>query len=166
VSGLSIKDCRNPWVLLATGFGSGFSPAAPGTAGSLLAVPMWWWLLAPLSGAVQMVLLVLGAGLSVLVVERVRRHRVGDDQAIVLDEMLGTCIALCAAPRHLGVALTGFALFRLFDIAKPWPVSWAERRLPGGWGIVMDDVVAGVLAACVLELSLAGLRAFGASVGT
>ena len=73
----------------------------------------------------------------------------------MLDEFVGQWIALVAAPKTGVAVCLGFALFRAFDIAKPWPVSWADRRLSGGLGVVLDDVLAGVLAAVVLQLSVA-----------
>jgi phosphatidylglycerophosphatase A len=75
----------------------------------------------------------------------------------VLDEFVGQWIALVAAPKSLLAVIVGFLLFRAFDIAKPWPVSWADRRLSGGLGVVIDDVLAGVLAAVVLQLSVGGI---------
>jgi phosphatidylglycerophosphatase A len=79
---------------------------------------------------------------------------VGDASAFVLDEFVGQWVALLAAPKSLLAVVVGFALFRAFDVVKPWPVSWADRRLRGGLGVVVDDVLAGVLAAVVLQLSL------------
>ena len=94
--------------------------------------------------------------ISIWVVDRAcRAAGVGDASAFVLDEFVGQWVALVAAPKSLLVVGIGFALFRAFDIAKPWPVSWADRRLSGGLGVVLDDVLAGVLAAVVLQLSVA-----------
>ena len=162
IAALSLADCRAPSVLLATGFGSGFSPVAPGTAGSMLAIPLWWFLLAPATPFAQALVLLGVVAASVAVVERVcRRKGVQDDQAIVLDEIAGMWITLWAAPRSMVIVALGLLLFRVFDVWKPWPVSWAERRLAGGLGVVMDDVVAGVLAAAVLNLSVVVARSFG-----
>lgn len=162
---LSIADCRAPSVLVSTGFGSGFFPVAPGTAGSVVALALWWFLLAPIEPFVQMVILAAACVASVLVVDHACRQRgVRDDQAIVLDEMIGMWITLWAAPRSAGLVGFGFLLFRLFDVLKPWPISWAERRLGGGLGVVMDDVFAGVLACAVLNLSVALARSLGVAI--
>ena len=83
----------------------------------------------------------------------------GDASAFVLDEFVGQWVALVAAPKSLLWVGAGFALFRIFDVVKPWPVSWADRRLAGGAGVVLDDVFAGVLAAVVLQLSAALISA-------
>src|SRR5262249_45865068 len=120
-----------------------------------VALPIWWFALAELALGWQIAVV---AGLTVAaiwIVDRAcRAARVGDASAIVLDEFVGQWVVLIGAPRSVAVAALGFALFRAFDIAKPWPVSWADRRVGGGLGVVLDDVVAGVLAAVVLQLSV------------
>ena len=150
----------HPEVLLATGFGVGLVPVAPGTVGSIVALPVWWWLLADLDLAVLCAVLVVMIALGSWVIDRAcRKAGVGDAGAIVLDEFVGVWIALVAAPKTLLGMAAGFALFRLFDIVKPWPVSWADREVRGGFGVMLDDVVAGVLAASVLWLAVLALGA-------
>ena len=142
-------------MLLATGLGSGLAPIAPGTVGSLLALPIWWFLFADLPVGAQLALVAGVTLVSIWVVDRAcRAANVGDASAFVLDEFVGQWVALIAAPKSLLPVVVGFALFRAFDVVKPWPVSWADRRLRGGLGVVVDDVLAGVLAALVLQLSL------------
>jgi phosphatidylglycerophosphatase A len=146
---------NNPFVLLATGMGSGFAPIAPGTVGSLLALPIWWFCLAGLPLWQQVLLVAAATALSIWIITRAcRATGVGDASQIVLDEFVGQWATLVAAPQSLTAMVLGFLLFRFFDIAKPWPVSWADRELRGGLGVVMDDVFAGVLAALVLQLSV------------
>ncbi len=158
VSRIRARDCRHPAVLLATGLGSGLSPWAPGTVASVVALPIWWFGLSTLSLAIGVPLLIVLCALAVWVVNMAcGAAGVGDDGAIVIDEWLGMWIALIACPRTLPAVLTAFALFRLFDIAKPWPVSWADREVGGGLGVMLDDVFAGILALAVLQLSLWGL---------
>lgn len=147
---------RDPAVLLITGFGSGFLRPAPGTWGSLAALALWWLVLGPLGWPVQLALTVAAFALGCWLTRQVgRRYGVSDDPAIVVDEFVGLWIALFAAPPSLPVAAAGFLLFRAFDIAKPWPVSWADRR-PGVLGVMLDDVLAGGLAALVLQLAIRG----------
>jgi len=156
MSGLRARDCRDVRVLLATGFGSGFAPRAPGTVGSLVALPIWWFLLAGLPVAVQAAVVAVASVLGVWIVAGAcRRTGIADDQRIVLDEWLGLWVALLACPRAIVPACLGFVLFRVIDIAKPWPVSWADRRIGGGLGVVLDDLLAGGLAAVVLQISIA-----------
>jgi len=140
---------------IASGCGSGLVPRAPGTVGSLAALLPWLGLrLLPLPAY----LLVLAAAfvLGVWACGRAAR-RVGlhDPGAFVWDEFVGQWLALLPvlAGPWWGVAL-GFALFRLFDVWKPWPVGWADRRLHGGLGVMADDVLAGLMAAGVLALAV------------
>ena len=155
---LTRETLTHPEVLLATGFGVGLVPVAPGTVGSIVALPVWWWLLADLSFAVNCGVLMALIGLGSWIIDRAcRKTGVGDAGAIVLDEFVGVWIALIAAPKTLIGLAAGFALFRLFDIAKPWPVSWADREIRGGFGVMLDDVIAGVLAAFVLWLAVLAL---------
>ncbi len=144
---------------IATGFGVGLLPKAPGTFGSLAALIPWWlWLrhLPPTQyGLVLVVALAIGVWAGGWVIAKLR---VEDPGVVVWDEVLGQWIALFAAPAGWPWMFAGFALFRLFDIWKPWPVSWADRKLKGGFGAMFDDVLAGLYALGTLQLlSWAGL---------
>jgi phosphatidylglycerophosphatase A len=137
--------------LIASWFGSGLLPRAPGSWGSLAALPFAWGI-ATAGGAVALV-----AAAAVLfflgwwAAERVTRASgIADDGTVVVDEVVGQWLTLAAAPLDLGDYLLGFLLFRVFDIVKPWPVRWADRRVPGGLGVMADDVLAAVYAAAVL----------------
>lgn len=138
---------------IALGFGSGLSPWAPGTAGSLAAL-LPWLALRLLPWPAYLAVLLLAFALGVWACGRAAR-RVGlhDPGAFVWDEFVGQWLALLPvlAGPWWGVAL-GFALFRLFDVWKPWPVRWADRSLDGGLGVMADDVLAGLMAAGVLAL--------------
>ena len=137
--------------LIATGFGCGLSPYAPGTVGSLLGVLIWWFLLADLGPAVQTGAVLVAFGLGVAVVDKlVKRAGLGDEPAIVWDEVAGSWIALLTVPKSLPWVVAAFVLFRIGDIVKPWPVSWADRSIKGGLGIMLDDAIAGVFVAGVL----------------
>ena len=141
-------------MFIATGAGSGYLPKAPGTWGTLVGLLLWW----PLAGlsltaylatvAVLFIVGVASAGAAEKILDR------GDPGVVVIDEIVGVLIALAAAPLHPVAALAGFALFRLFDIAKPFPVGWLDRHLHGGLGIMLDDVAAGLYALLVLHLGL------------
>jgi phosphatidylglycerophosphatase A len=142
-------------VLLATGLGSGLAPVAPGTVGSALALPIWWFALAELPAFTQLAVVGAITLASMWIVDRAcRATGVGDASAFVLDEFVGQWIALLCAPKSIVAVALAFVLFRAFDIGKPWPVSWADRSVGGGVGVVLDDVIAGVLAAVVLQLSV------------
>lgn len=180
---------------LATGLGSGLLPKAPGTFGSTLAIPIFvlfsplpFWL------QIVTWLGLLGAGVWAAD-EAGRAYGVEDDGRIVIDEVVGQWLTLLplvplgagitpgsfcapaslsfaepaslsfAEPVSLGLLVTGFVAFRCFDIAKPGPVGWAERRFQGGLGVMMDDVVAGVFGAIVIVLASLGVVAVGLTGG-
>ncbi|WP_395684270.1 phosphatidylglycerophosphatase A [Dokdonella sp.] len=142
---------------IACGLGSGLSPRAPGTAGSLAAL-LPWLVLRDLEWPAYVAVIAFAFALGVWVSNvAIARLRIDDPGVVVWDEFVGQWIALLPlvlAPRAWPWTLAGFALFRLFDIWKPWPVSWADRRIKGGFGVMLDDVVAGLYAAIVLACAM------------
>lgn len=140
---------------IATGFGAGFTPRAQGTVGSLLALLPWWLLWRDLSAPAYGLMLILAFAVGVWACgESSRRIGFPDHRALVWDEFLGQWVALLpilAAPSWWMVAL-GFALFRLFDVWKPWPIRWFDRRIKGGAGVMLDDLIAGIFAAIPLAI--------------
>lgn len=140
--------------LVATGLGSGYSPFAPGTAGSLVGLALFLPL-AGLSWLVQVAAVVAVTLVGALAAGRVARL-VGrkDPGLVVVDEVAGQWITLLALPVTPVTALAGFLLFRVMDIVKPWPARDLER-LPGGLGIMADDVAAGIYAQLLLRAGLA-----------
>ncbi len=156
---LSWQQWRDPEVWLVCGFGSGFAPKAPGTFGSLAALLIWWLLLGHLPLLHQLLVILAVTALGTWLTERVQaRYQVKDPGAIVIDEFAGQWIALLLAPMTLWGMLAGFALFRLFDIWKPWPVGALERSVPGAFGVMVDDLAAGVMALAVLQFTLLGFQ--------
>ncbi|MBY8231023.1 phosphatidylglycerophosphatase A [Vibrio fluvialis] len=148
----------NPWHLLATGFGSGLSPVVPGTMGTLASVP-FYLLLAQLPLTLYIVV-VLAASLIGIKICQVTSDdmQVHDHGSIVWDEFAGFWITMLIVPvLQLPVfewkwLLAGFVLFRFFDMVKPWPIGWLDKRVHGGLGIMLDDLVAGVMSALALAL--------------
>ena len=141
----------SPVHFLAFGFGSGLSPKAPGTMGTLAAIPLYLLLMnLPLTGYLLAVLLISVAGIWICG-ESSRRLGVHDHGGIVWDEFAGFLLTMTAAPQGWQWIVLGFALFRLFDIWKPWPVRVADRQLHGGLGIMLDDILAGIYAWLVLQ---------------
>jgi len=142
---------------IACGFGSGLSPWAPGTAGSAAAL-LPWLALRDLGGPIYAVLVALAFALGVWASNQaIARLRIDDPGVVVWDEFVGQWIALLplvVAPRGWPWVVAAFALFRLFDIWKPWPVSWADRRIKGGLGVMLDDVIAGFYAAILLACAM------------
>jgi phosphatidylglycerophosphatase A len=139
--------------VVATGFGSGCSAFAPGTVGSALGVLLFWPLAAaawPWQAAATAVLFLVGS----LAAGRVARRVGGKDPGVVVvDEVVGQWVTLAALQFTPLTAGLGFLLFRVMDIAKPWPARDLER-LPGGWGIMADDVAAGLYAHLALRVGL------------
>lgn len=140
---------------LACGLGSGLAPFAQGTFGSLASL-FPWLLLRQLPWTGYALLIVLGFAIGVWACDVAgRKLGVDDHRSLVWDEFIGQWIALwpaLLAPWWAVVA--GFALFRLFDVWKPWPIRYLDRHLKGGLGVMADDVVAGLFAAVVLALAL------------
>jgi phosphatidylglycerophosphatase A len=152
VAGLALPF-RHPAVLLATWFGVGFLPRAPGTWGSLAALPLAWivsWGFGP-TGLFVAVVLIFGFGWWATAIIA-RAGGASDPGAVVVDEVAGQCLALVAAPRDLLLYVVGFLLFRAADIFKPWPASWADRTIHGGLGIMLDDIFAALWVVAALLL--------------
>jgi len=143
----TFRHLADPVHFLALGFGSGLAPVAPGTFGSLVGLLFAWaiapfgfaWLLAATLAAVLAGVWICG--------ESARRLGVHDHPAIVWDEVAGMMITMLAVPDAWWGAPLAFVLFRLFDIAKPWPIREVDHGLGGGAGIMLDDVLAGIFAA-------------------
>jgi phosphatidylglycerophosphatase A len=136
---------------LACGFGSGLAPVAQGTFGSLAAI-LPWLLLRHYSVPVNLLVIVIGFAIGVWACDIAGRQLgVDDHRSLVWDEFIGQWIALLPALWAPWWAIViGFALFRLFDVWKPWPIGWLDRHLKGGLGVMVDDVIAGIFAAIVL----------------
>jgi len=149
-------------MLIATWFGSGYLPEAPGTWGSLAALPFAWVILTLLPGAFPLlaascVLLAVGVWASAQHSATLGTHDAGE---IVVDEVVGQWMVLAVAPFSPLGWLVAFLLFRFFDVLKPWPISWIDRRVSGGWGIMLDDVVAGLFAAVSVWLIVFAVGGF------
>lgn len=149
------KHLRQPVHALALGFGSGLAPKAPGTFGTLAALPLYW-LLSGLPLAAYIAVVVVAAVVGVWICDRSAKDLgVHDHPAIVWDEFVGFWITMIAAPVSWVSVILGFALFRLFDVLKPWPISWLDKHVSGGLGIMVDDILAGVIACGCLHVCLA-----------
>ncbi|NVM20918.1 MAG: phosphatidylglycerophosphatase A [Desulfobacterales bacterium] len=139
-------------VLLATGCYAGCVPVAPGTCGTLVAIPLSY-LLSMLGPAEAMLLIVAFAGFSVWISGRAEKiFNKKDSRLIVIDEIAGFLVTMYFIPWSAKTVVIGFLLFRLMDIAKPFPIRRLESGLPGGWGVVADDLAAGVYANVVLRV--------------
>ncbi|CAH0532910.1 Phosphatidylglycerophosphatase A [Vibrio stylophorae] len=141
----------NPWHLLAMGFGSGLSPVIPGTMGTLAAIP-FYLLLVQLPLWAYLAAIVVAAVVGIAICDRTAKDMgVHDHGGIVWDEFVGFWITMIFVPALTPAwVILGFVLFRFFDMVKPWPISWFDRRVHGGFGIMIDDVIAGLIAMLAL----------------
>jgi phosphatidylglycerophosphatase A len=144
-------DPRRPDHWLAFAAGAGLLPGAPGTWGTLAAIPLYL-LLAPLPLPIYALVLMGLALLGVWACSRAGRGLgIHDHPAIVWDEVVGYLLTMTAAPPGWPWVLAGFLLFRALDIWKPWPIRWLDRRVGGGLGVMLDDLAAGALALALLQ---------------
>jgi phosphatidylglycerophosphatase A len=145
---------RSPVQFLAFGFGSGLFPKAPGTAGTLVAVPLYL-LVSGLNLPVYSLFIVVTALLGIWICDVASRQLgVHDHPGIVWDEFVGYWITMWAVPVDWVWIVAGFLVFRVYDIAKPWPVGPLDKKVKGGFGIMIDDVLAGIMACGTLHLAL------------
>ncbi len=143
---------KNPIHLLALGFGIGCSPKMPGTMGTLVGILFYLpmiYLAWPVYIGVTIALFLLGIWLCEVTANHLGVH---DHGGIVWDEMVGFLIAMTMIPPDWYFVILGFVLFRLFDIWKPWPISWLDGEISGGLGIMLDDVLAGIYALIMLQI--------------
>ena len=149
---LSPQLLRHPLDFLALGFGSGLLPRAPGTAGTVAAIPLYLVMQSlTLQVYVPLVALLFLLGIPICA-HTAKRLGVHDHPGIVWDEIVGYLVTMTFAPTGWFWVLAGFLLFRFFDVLKPWPIRWLDRRVGGGFGIMVDDLLAGIAAAAVLQL--------------
>jgi phosphatidylglycerophosphatase A len=141
----------NPIHLVAVGFGSGLANKAPGTFGTLAAIPFYYFM-SFLSVESYIAIIVLSSALGIWICHITSRDMgAHDHKAIVWDEFVGYWITMLMVPFSIQWAIVGFILFRFFDILKPYPISWLDKKVHGGFGIMIDDIVAGIFAGLVLQ---------------
>ena len=143
----------HPAVILSTWFWSGLSPKAPGTVGSLAALPfgilIFHYLGAPALGVASLIAFGVGWGSTKIYLERTGKTDPGE---VVIDEVAGIWLALHAAALTPVMILVTFLLFRLLDIWKPWPIGWLDLKVKGAFGVMIDDYVAGLIAAVLIVI--------------
>ncbi|WP_019865746.1 phosphatidylglycerophosphatase A family protein [Methylovulum miyakonense] len=143
---------KDPVLFLAFGFGSGLAKKAPGTFGTVAAIPVYC-LFAQSNLLVYSILTLLvtvvGIWICGVAADKLGEHDFG---GIVWDEIAGYLITLWLVPFSWAAVFWGFILFRIFDILKPWPIRWLDRNIHGGLGIMLDDVLAGIFAGLLLWL--------------
>jgi phosphatidylglycerophosphatase A len=139
------------FVLLATGFYVGRSPYFPGTCGTLLAIPLVW-LMHQLGPTSYLVITFLSVVAATYIAEMYEvYHNRHDRPEVVIDEVVGFMLTMSLLPMTSSTLIAGFFLFRILDMAKPFPISYFDKHVSGGYGVVMDDVVAGLIANLILQ---------------
>ncbi len=142
----------NPWHFLAFGFGSGLARFAPGTFGTLAAIPLYL-LMVQLPWMVYALITLAAFWIGITICQKTSDDlQVHDFSGIVWDEFIGFWITMFLIPLQWQWLVLGFVLFRFFDIVKPWPIRWLDQKVGGGFGIMIDDVLAGVYAWIVLYI--------------
>ena len=147
-------DLTQPVQFLALGFGSGLAPKAPGTFGTLAAIPVFLLLTMLMPTPLPYAIAVIVMGFAGIYICGKTADDVGvhDHPAIVWDEFVGFFITMFMVPVSWQSILVGFILFRIFDILKPWPISFIDKNMTGGLGIMFDDVLAGIFALVIMQL--------------
>ena len=149
-----LKLLLNPVHCLSLGFGSGLSPKMPGTMGTLIGV-LLFILLPELDWKIYIGIVILAfIGGIFLCGHTARALNTHDHPGIVWDEIVGYFITMFMVPKSGLWILIGFVLFRIFDILKPWPISLADKKVHGGFGIMLDDYIAGFFALIVIHIML------------
>lgn len=160
---MSHNNCKDlgkaPWfhVILSTGFGIGFVPVAPGTAAALIALGFWWvgylYLLPEVLFWVTLGTTIAVTVIGVWTSNIMERYWGNDPRAVVIDEYIGVWIPCLIAPcgdKTLLLSLLGFGLFRIIDIFKPLGCGWIDKNIKGGWGVMLDDALAGIYSLIIL----------------
>lgn len=143
---------QNPLHFIAFGFGSGALPRAPGTWGTLFAIP-FYLALRDLNHFSYFIIITLIIFTSIWICDRVEKEmHVHDHQGMCLDEIVGYLVTMFAAPYGIKWVVIGFLLFRLFDIWKPYPIRLIDEKVSGGAGVILDDVLAGLYSCIILHL--------------
>lgn len=143
---------KNPWHFIAFGFGTGCIPVAPGTFGTLIAIPLYLYL-TTYSQTFYLIFLLAFIAFSMWLSEKVSREiNVQDHQGMNIDEIAGFLVTMFHAPYGWGWIILGVILFRIFDILKPWPIKQVDERMHGGVGVVLDDVLAGIYSLIIIQI--------------
>lgn len=144
------KVWHDPWYFIGFGFGSGVLPA-PGTMGTFAALP-FYFVFRLLPWPIYLILMFLFFFMASRLLDRLSKElNIHDHPGLCLDEFIGIWFTLFLAPAGFFWIMLGVALFRFFDIVKPWPIRWLDQHVGGGFGMVLDDVAAGIISAIILQ---------------
>ena len=151
MAGITKKFLFHPIHFLALGFGTGCVRKMPGTIGTLAGVPFYLFM-QELSWHFYLGIILVFFLVGIWICEKTAKDLgVHDHPAIVWDEVVGYLVTMLFAPAGWLWIVLGFVLFRIFDICKPWPISWLDKQVKGGLGVMLDDIVAGLLSLAILQ---------------
>ncbi|GGZ91438.1 phosphatidylglycerophosphatase A [Ignatzschineria ureiclastica] len=146
---------KTPWQFFASGFGSGMSPVAPGTMGTLASIPFWFIFATILPTWGYIVMLIITALVGIVICQKASDELgVHDHGGIVWDEFVGLWLTMLFAPVSWTAIILGFLIFRFFDVLKPWPIKVIDAQVGGGLGIMLDDILAGIFSLITLQVIL------------
>lgn len=146
---------NTPWQFLASGFGSGLSPVAPGTMGTLAAMPFWFIFASYLPFWGYIAIIVIASLAGIIICQKASDELgVHDHGGIVWDEFVGLWITMICVPVSLPNAILGFLVFRFFDVLKPWPIKVIDEKVGGGFGIMLDDIIAALFSLLSMQIIL------------
>ena len=156
------------FLIISTLFGVGYFPKAPGTAGTIIAAAVYYllpekWFVKFENSIIFLVIILILSIISVFITSKAEEILGKDDKKIVLDEFLGFFIAVLFLPKTLFIIISAFILFRIFDILKPEPVN-VLQRLPKGWGVMSDDIMAAIYANVTLQIILFFILKYSAKI--
>ena len=143
---------KNPWHFIAFGFGTGAIPVAPGTFGTLITIPLYLFL-ASFSHTFYLICTIAIIIFSIWLCEKTSKEiHIHDHQGMCIDEVVGFLVTMYCAPYGWGWIILGVILFRIFDIWKPWPIRQIDAHVKGGFGMILDDVIAGLFSLVIIQL--------------
>ncbi|MFH0789269.1 MAG: phosphatidylglycerophosphatase A [Pseudomonadota bacterium] len=149
---LNTSTLRGPILFFSSGTYLGYIPFASGTFGTLWGLPIFYFL-SPQSLGNQILIIMASIGLAIFLADQTEKFLGRKDPSqVVIDEIVGYMVAVAGMPFSWTTALLGFFIFRIMDILKPYPIRKIDQKMPGGWGIVLDDVLAGVYAQIILRV--------------
>ena len=146
---------KTPWQFIASGFGSGLSPVAPGTMGTLASMPFWFLFASYLPIWAYIAVIIIAALAGIIICQKASDELgVHDHGGIVWDEFVGLWITMICVPVSWPNAILGFLIFRFFDVLKPWPIKIIDEKITGGFGIMLDDILAGIFSLITMQILL------------
>ena len=150
-----VRLLLNPLHAMSLGFGSGLSPKMPGTVGTLTGALIYFFLMPSHDWLIYGAIVIAGFAIGIFICGYTAKAlNVHDHPAIVWDEIIGYWLTMLLVPKTWEWLVIGFVLFRFFDIVKPWPISILDKKVKGGFGIMIDDIIAALFSLLIIQIFL------------